>query len=69
VNELFTNLLGAFAQHWADRLDLVYKVLSTAVYTPACGLALHRADDAEVIIHTLVEFRKACTAYLSKQSH
>lgn len=58
AKDLLAELLDQFSRHWPTRPDLVKRVLSQALYTPACGLALHNPADAEVILSTLAEFSK-----------
>lgn len=56
VEDLFTELLDHFSSKWNGKPELVRQTLADALYTPACGLALHNTADAEVIMSTLVEF-------------
>lgn len=53
---LFSELLGAF-ENWNHQPDFVRKVLAEALYTPACGLALHSVNDADLIMELLLEFK------------
>lgn len=65
---LFSELLGAFEvaetagvnelkNAWRDQPDFIKKILSEAIYTPACGLALHTVADADLIMELLREFK------------
>lgn len=67
VEDLFAELLDHFGRRWNDKPELVRQTLADALYTPACGLALHNAADAEVIISTLAEFGKYVDRSLKKQ--
>jgi hypothetical protein len=48
VNDLFENGMG-------DE-KTVQELLKKTIFTPACGLALHRIEDAEIILSDLAEF-------------
>ena len=65
---LFTELLSSFS-HWNTlgntATESVRKILREAIYTPACGLALHSVSDADLIMELLGEFRD----YLQIQIH
>lgn len=67
VEDLFTELLDQFSRHWSHKPELVRQTLADALYTPACGLALHSTADAEVILSTLVDFGKYVNNSLKKQ--
>jgi hypothetical protein len=56
--QLFGRLLEFFAQRWSGQPHLVKHVLSSALYTPACGLALHSPNDAESVAAALGELVK-----------
>lgn len=60
VQSLFAQLLDSFSEHWSGKPELVRKVMSEAIYTPACGLALHTVADAELILEALNEFYDFC---------
>lgn len=51
---LWHDLLNVLKSHISDR-ELVRNILSNAIYTPACGLALHSVQDAEAILSHLNE--------------
>lgn len=53
VEDLYTKLSETFSQQWPDRPEFVRKILNEAIYTPACGLALHSVADAELVLETL----------------
>jgi hypothetical protein len=67
VETLFSDLLSAFEAAGA-RPEWVRKVLTQAIYTPACGLALHSVSDADLVLELLLEFRDYCETTL-KRSH
>ena len=69
VKDLFSELLDALAMHWESRPDLVQKLLTEAIFTPACGLALHSPQDAEFILETLNGFYDHVSAFLLDQTH
>jgi hypothetical protein len=56
---IFSDLLSAFQASGA-RPELVRQILSQAIYTPACGLALHSVSDADLALELLHEFRDFC---------
>ncbi len=56
IHELFAGLMDTLSHYWSNQPELVKKVLSEALYTPACGLALHSATDAEYVLEVLNEF-------------
>ncbi|MEK6706063.1 MAG: hypothetical protein AABZ06_09760 [Bdellovibrionota bacterium] len=59
---LFDNLM----QCWDDsegRL-VVNKIIRDAIFTPACGIALHSVSDAELILELLSEFNDLCHEYI-----
>jgi hypothetical protein len=55
---LFAELTRTLTQAWPNSPETVRLALSSAIYTPACGLAFHSVDDAEVILDTLSEFQR-----------
>ncbi|HLE01383.1 MAG TPA: hypothetical protein VJB59_14060 [Bdellovibrionota bacterium] len=61
---LFGNLMETLGRVWKDEAELVKKVLGEALYTPACGLALHSTEEAEWILETLNAFHKDCISKL-----
>jgi hypothetical protein len=61
---VFALLVETFRRHWPDRPDLVRGALGRAIYTPACGLALHSPGDCETILESLQGFRAACVRSL-----
>lgn len=60
VHEIFARLLDTFGEHWGAKPELVRRALSQAVYTPACGLALHSVTDSEFVLEALSEFHDYC---------
>ncbi|MBI3556900.1 MAG: hypothetical protein HY074_11605 [Deltaproteobacteria bacterium] len=61
VRILFEELLEIFGKSPLSRQpELVRKALYDAIYTPACGLALHSTADAETVLATLLEFKQFC---------
>lgn len=56
---IFSELLSAF-QAAGTSPELVRNILSQAIYTPACGLALHSVSDADLVLELLLEFRDFC---------
>lgn len=65
VKDFFLELVDTFGKHWKDKQGLVKKCLKEAIYTPACGLALHTTTDAETVLATLLEFHKFSMQSLS----
>ena len=65
VKDLFLEIIDTFGKHWKEKQGLVRKCLKEAIYTPACGLALHSTTDAEMILATLLEFQKFCERSLA----
>lgn len=59
VKTLFSELMISF-QVWKDSPALIRKTLTEAIYTPACGLALHSVSDADLVLGLLTEFRDLC---------
>lgn len=55
---LFEDLVATLIQAWPNEPKRVQTILSTSIYTPACGLAFHSVDDAELVLDALSEFRK-----------
>ena len=64
VPELFAQLLDTMGTPWHDQPERIRKTLSTALYTPACGLALHSPADAEWVLDSLQEFYGSYIAQL-----
>ncbi|HUP57628.1 MAG TPA: hypothetical protein VM598_09270 [Bdellovibrionota bacterium] len=62
VAALFAKMLEAFGRSelGAKKPELVRKLLSEAVFTPACGLALHSTADSEIVLGALIEFEERC---------
>jgi hypothetical protein len=60
---IFSELLSAF-QNAGAKPAFVRQVLSQAIYTPACGLALHSVSDADLVMELLHEFRDFCETAL-----
>ena len=54
---LTSTLEAGLASHYPE---LAQKILREAIFTPACGLALHSVTDAESILGALLEFHKYC---------
>ncbi len=52
VEQLKKNLNSS----WIGEIGKTQKVLEQAIYTPACGLALHSISEAESVLETLVSF-------------
>ncbi len=66
VRILFEELLETFAKSPLSRQpELVRETLRSALYTPACGLALHSTADAETVLATLLEFKRFCSRTLA----
>lgn len=63
--ELFTETLATFGKHLPDRPELAKKLMLEAIYTPACGLALHSTADAETVLSLLKSFESYCRNALS----
>ncbi|MGZ3708781.1 MAG: hypothetical protein ACXWPM_08360 [Bdellovibrionota bacterium] len=59
VPALKRQLLKSFEQAWGAGSALTDRVLSEAIFTPACGLAYQSAADAEFILETLTGFAHA----------
>lgn len=54
--EIFASLLETLTRAWDGSPLQVSHLLKSAIYTPACGLALHSTEDAEVVLSHLFEF-------------
>ncbi|MBI1861340.1 MAG: hypothetical protein HYR96_10530 [Deltaproteobacteria bacterium] len=52
---LWQQMLETFEKTFPDRSTLVHRILTEALYTSACGLALHSVQDAEAILSHLIE--------------
>jgi hypothetical protein len=52
---LLAGVAETFAVAWNGQRALVEKALSRAIFTPACGLALHSVSDAEAVLALLLE--------------
>lgn len=61
---LFDNLLETLHKGLADEPRLVREVLRRALFTPACGLALHSVEDAEAILQHLLEVGQLSEQYV-----
>jgi hypothetical protein len=59
---LVNELLQTLEQAWPDDPAIQRSILSTAIYTPACGLAFHSVDDAEHVLEALTEVRDRIAA-------
>jgi hypothetical protein len=57
VKALFARMLDTFGRSkiGKERPEAVKKILSEAIFTPACGLALHSVSDAELVLGALLE--------------
>ncbi|MBI2712424.1 MAG: hypothetical protein HYX41_06170 [Bdellovibrio sp.] len=53
--EVSDGTLEIFAKNWEPHLQLLPQVLREALFTPACGLALHSPSDAELVLEKLAE--------------
>lgn len=60
VKEIFAKLMETFAAEWGQEPELARKVMNEALFTPACGLALHTVADAEHALEALTEFHDLC---------
>jgi len=60
VRDLFGKLNAKLLKRWESKPEQARKVLREALYTPACGLALHTTGDAELVLATLTEFERFC---------
>jgi len=68
VEDIFKQLLDTFHHAWGNQPELIKKVLKEAIYTPACGLALHSISDAELILEILNEYYNYSTSVLTKRN-
>jgi hypothetical protein len=68
IQELFAHLLEIFSEKWGSKPELVKKTLAEAIYTPACGLALHSVSDAELVLEILNDFYDYCTSTVISRS-
>jgi methionine synthase II (cobalamin-independent) len=50
------NLLEIFKRAWPEKRSTQKLALESAVFTPACGLAFHSVDDAELVLENLTDF-------------
>lgn len=62
VQHLFAGVLDHFGEAWGSDPELVRLALSRAIYTPACGLALHSVADSETVLEALMEFHRFCAS-------
>lgn len=53
---LLEKLKETMSHHWDSEAQM--RILSQALFTPACGLALHSIEDAEAILGQLMKFSK-----------
>ena len=51
--ELYSHIETLLKNRWPNDVSLVSQLLESALFTPACGLALHSVDDAETILSSL----------------
>jgi hypothetical protein len=56
VHELFNQLMEVMSQQYSKNPAFISQVLRNAIYTPACGLALHSVTDAEYVLEILGDF-------------
>jgi hypothetical protein len=56
--KLLDELIYTLSVAWAGKPSLIKHVLSTSLFTPACGLALQSTSNAETILATLLDFHK-----------
>lgn len=68
IQDLFAHLLDQFSEKWGNQPQLVKKTLAEAIYTPACGLALHSVSDSELVLEILNEFFDFCDSTLMDRS-
>lgn len=60
ANALYKKLFDIFGSRLGKRPELARQALATAIYTPACGLALQTTADAENVLATLLDFGALC---------
>jgi hypothetical protein len=60
--EIFAHLMDPFQKHWGRKPELARKALHDAIFTPACGLAYHSTEDAELVLEILNDFYRFCTS-------
>lgn len=68
VEDLFEELLDTLSHAWKNQPALIKKALKEAIYTPACGLALHSISDAEFILEILDEFYDYSASVLTNRN-
>lgn len=65
AQSLLHRIFEIFGNAGMKDVDQVRKILRESLFTPACGLALHRVEDSEDILHALTEFK----SYVSSVTH
>ncbi|MCM2279951.1 MAG: hypothetical protein NDJ89_17900 [Oligoflexia bacterium] len=60
VKALLAETLDAFGERFGEEPELLRRTLREALYTPACGLALHPVSDAELVLEALEEYEAFC---------
>ena len=53
--EIWNGVVEIFAANWGQDSERIQRVLKEALFTPACGLALHSTSDAELVLEKLIE--------------
>jgi len=55
VEVIFETLRITIDKHWEKNAARAKQVMRQALLTPACGLALHKVTDAEILLHKLLQ--------------
>jgi hypothetical protein len=63
---VLAQVIETFSKHAQGGPKLARQVLSTAIWTPACGLALHSVDAADDILDSLLEFDQYAAEAITK---
>ena len=62
TKQLLAELLDTFGRTCGDQPKLIEQILTQALFTPACGLALHTVSDAELALEALTEIHDLATS-------
>lgn len=65
--ELFQSLLNALEANRSAFPFSTKELLEKTIFTPACGLALHKTEQAHSILHDLLDFINICEEFISSK--
>ena len=63
VDRAFEQLILDFSERGFNENE-TKEIIRNSFFTPACGLALHTVEDAEIILGYLTEFKALCRKYV-----